>query len=196
MQNTFQLKGQIWLTGYANRESLFQDSRGMRYIHEILALTSDQCLGVTDLVSRAPGRGGQVAHPDQAPAIVEALMNGDLVHQSAHRPDYLLPPQVASGLQDVLDARQEQLTRAVNGAERAELMEEIKNIGSYVKAARSNGRFQDRAKRDRSSVKNAIKRAIKVIAQYDQDLARHLRNCIRTGYWCSYQPERPVAWSL
>jgi hypothetical protein len=196
MKNTFQLKGQIWRTVYANRECFFRDSRGMRYIHQLLALKSDECLGATDLVGRAPGRGGQVAHPEEVPAIVEALTNGDLVHQSAHRPDYLLPSQVALDLQDVLAARQEQLTHAVNGAERAELADEIENIGSYMKAARSNGRFQDRAKRDRSSVKNAITRAIKVIAEHDPDLARHLRNSIRTGYWCSYQPEKPIGWSL
>jgi hypothetical protein len=196
MKDTFELKGQIWRTVYGNRECLFQDSRGMRYIHEILALTSDQCLGVTDLVSRAPGRGGQVARPEQVPGIVEALTNGDLVHQSAHRPDCILSPRVAIAVQDVLNARQEQLTRAANGAERAELSDEIEKTMTYLKEARSHIRFEDRAKRDRSSVTNAITRAIKVIAEHDPDLARHLRNSIRTGYTCSYQPEKPIAWLL
>ena len=196
MKATFELKGQIWRTVYANKERFFRDSRGMRYIHQLLALKSFECFGVTDLASRAPGRGGQVAPPEQAPAIVEALVNGDLVDQSSHGPDYLLPSQIALDLQDNLDARQEQLTLAANGAERAELADEIENTRAYLKEARSRVRFDDRARRDRSSVKNAITRAIKVIAQYDQDLARHLRNSIRTGYSCSYQPERPVEWSL
>jgi non-specific serine/threonine protein kinase len=99
-------------------------------------------------------------------------------------------------VQDVLDARQEQLTHATNGAPRAELVDEINKLKAYLEEARSHVRFEDRAKRDRSSVKNAIKRAIKVIAEHDPGLARHLRNSIRTGYSCSYRPEKPVAWSL
>jgi hypothetical protein len=196
VKNTFQLRGQIWHTDYSSKECFFQDSRGLRYIHELLALKSSERLGVTDLVSRAPGRGGPVASPEQVSAIVEALTNGDLVHQSAHCPDYLLSPGAMIAVQDVLDAKREQLTDAANGAERAELLDEINKLRAYLKEARSHIRFEDRAKRDRSSVKNAIKRAIKVIAQHNQDLARHLRNSIRTGYSCSYQPERSVAWSL
>ena len=196
MKNIFELKGQIWRTVYGQKECYFQDSRGMRYIHELLALTSDQCLGVTDLVSRAPGRGGQVARPEQVPAIVEALTNGDLVQQSAHRPDYILSPRVAMAVQDALEARQEVLAHATNGAERAELADEIEKTLAYLKEAHSHIRFEDRPKRDRSSVKNAITRVIKVIAQHDPVFARHLRNSIRTGYTCSYQPERPVEWFL
>ena len=196
MKPTFILKGQFWRTVYANKECFFRDSRGMHYIHQLLALKSSERLGVTNMVSLAPGRGGQAASPEQVPAIVEALVNGDLVHQASHRPDYLLPSQVALDLEDVLDARQKQLTHAVNGAELAELADEIEQIKAYLKEACSHVRFDDRAKRDRSSVKNAITRAIKVIAQYDPDLARHLRNSIRTGYSCSYQPERPTEWSL
>ena len=27
-------------------------------------------------------------------------------------------------------------------------------------------------------------------------LARHLRNAVRTGTWCVYEPEAPVRWEL
>ena len=27
-------------------------------------------------------------------------------------------------------------------------------------------------------------------------LGRHLENAVRTGTWCSYRPEAPVAWEL
>jgi hypothetical protein len=84
MKNTFQLRGQIWRTVYGQKERYFRDSRGMRYMSEILALNTSECIGVTELVSRAAGWSGQVACLEQAPAIVEALMNGDLVDQGSH----------------------------------------------------------------------------------------------------------------
>jgi hypothetical protein len=196
MKHIFKLKGTIWRMVYGNRECFFQDLKGLHHIHELLPLKSFEHLSSTDLVSRAPGRSSQVASPQQVSATVEALASGDLVHQSSHCPDYLLSPRVTIDLQGVLDTKQEQLTQETNGAARAELVDEIEKTKAYLKEARSNLRFIDRAKRDRSSVKNAITRAIKVIAQHDPDLARHLRNSIRTGYWCSYEPEKPVVWFL
>jgi hypothetical protein len=48
-----------------------------------------------------------------------------------------------------------------------------------------------RAGRDRNG---RIRAAISTIAAQDDTLARHLRNTIRTGRLCSYQPEEAVSW--
>jgi hypothetical protein len=196
MENTFQLKGQIWRKVYGNKEHFYRDYKGLNYIHQLLALKLSERLSATDLVIRAGGEAGDVGSPEQVKAILADLMEGNVVNLTAHRPDYLLPTKVIIALQDYLRAKEEELAQAADGAARAELADEIKKVRAYLKVARSNVRFEDRAKRDRTSVRNAIRRAIKVIAKDDEDLARHLKNSIRTGYWCSYQPERPVAWRL
>jgi hypothetical protein len=41
-----------------------------------------------------------------------------------------------------------------------------------------------------------IRAAINAIAAQDDILARHLRNTIRTGRICSYQPEENVRWKI
>jgi hypothetical protein len=41
-----------------------------------------------------------------------------------------------------------------------------------------------------------IRAAVKKIAEADPELGRHLANTIRTGTWCSYQPEGDTQWVL
>jgi hypothetical protein len=48
--------------------------------------------------------------------------------------------------------------------------------------------------RARKAVTMRIRAAISTIAAQDDTLARHLRNTIRTGRLCSYQPEEAVSW--
>jgi len=195
MKNIFQLKGRICQTVYSNKECFFPDSRGLYYIRQLLTLKSGESLGVTELTSRAPGKNGPVARPEQAQGIIQAILDGEVNDQSSYSPDYLLSAQDRTNIENALAAKQEQLTQAENGVANAELADEIDTIETYLKNARSDIRFTDREKRDRSSVKNAIKRAIKEASQCNSDLARHLRNSIRTGYSCSYEPETPTEWT-
>jgi hypothetical protein len=52
----------------------------------------------------------------------------------------------------------------------------------------------DPAERARKAVTMRIRAAISAVAAQDDVLARHLRNTIRTGRVCSYQPEETVSW--
>jgi hypothetical protein len=52
------------------------------------------------------------------------------------------------------------------------------------------------AERARSSVTWRIRSAIKRIGAVHPRLARHLRNAVRTGTFCVYQPESPIDWTL
>ncbi len=59
--------------------------------------------------------------------------------------------------------------------------------------ARSVGSAAERA---RSAVTWRLRAAIKRVGEYDEDLGRHLAHSVRTGTWCVYDPEHPVAWSV
>jgi hypothetical protein len=41
-----------------------------------------------------------------------------------------------------------------------------------------------------------VRDAVRRIAAHDPELGRHLDRSIRTGTFCSYEPETPVAWRL
>jgi hypothetical protein len=51
----------------------------------------------------------------------------------------------------------------------------------------------DRARR---TVGTRIRISLDRIEQADPPVGRHLRTCIRTGTFCSYEPDRPVRWVL
>ncbi len=52
------------------------------------------------------------------------------------------------------------------------------------------------AERARSAVTQRIRATIRRIGSEIPTLERHLENSIRTGMFCSYQPERPVDWTI
>jgi hypothetical protein len=75
--------------------------------------------------------------------------------------------------------------------ERAALLEQLGQaygIGTRVRRAGSP------AERARTAVTWRIRDAIRRIDAVHPDLGRHLRNSIRTGAVCAYEPEAPVRW--
>ena len=57
-------------------------------------------------------------------------------------------------------------------------------------------RTGDRAERARTTVTSRVRDALARIERVHPDLGRHLRASVRTGVFCSYQPERRVAWDV
>jgi hypothetical protein len=76
-------------------------------------------------------------------------------------------------------------------AERSMLAAELAGALGLGGRARFGG---DSGERARKAVTMRIRAAISSIAAQDDTLARHLRNTIRTGRLCSYQPEEAVSW--
>src|SRR5262249_46271243 len=54
----------------------------------------------------------------------------------------------------------------------------------------------DHVERARKAVAGRVRQALDRIESVDGRLGRHLRNSIRTGTACSYEPEHPVDWRL
>ena len=57
-------------------------------------------------------------------------------------------------------------------------------------------RAGDPAEKARSAVTARIRAAIGKVDQAHPALGRHLERSVRTGRFCSYQPEEPVAWTV
>jgi hypothetical protein len=79
-------------------------------------------------------------------------------------------------------------------AERDALVAELTRsvgIGGRLRRAGS-----DPDERQRKAVSARVKASIERIEALHPALGRHLRASIRTGFWCGYEPERPVTWRV
>jgi hypothetical protein len=57
-------------------------------------------------------------------------------------------------------------------------------------------RLGDLAERARTTVTWRLRYALRKVAATHQALGRHLAASVRTGAFCVYQPETPVAWGF
>jgi hypothetical protein len=174
-----QRSGQIWLVEWRGRHSTARDSKGLRDLAVLLARPG-QPVPALELVEAAGGPPAAAAGASLGPVLDEtarrayrqrlADLAGELAEAEAHA--------------DL--GRLERLQ-----AERSMLANELASALGLGGRARFAG---DPAERARKAVTMRIRAAITAIAAQDGALARHLRNTIRTGRLCSYQPEGTVRW--
>jgi hypothetical protein len=72
------------------------------------------------------------------------------------------------------------------------LVDELSSSVGLGGRARMSG--PDPVERLRKAVTARVRDAIRRIAAVHPPLGRHLTNSVRTGTYCSYQPEHPVVW--
>ncbi|MFL6204078.1 MAG: ATP-binding protein [Acidimicrobiales bacterium] len=83
---------------------------------------------------------------------------------------------------------------AVLAIERDALVDQLTTAFGLARQGRRLGSDPD--ERLRKAVSARIKASIDRLDGLDPALGRHLRASVRTGFWCSYAPERPVAWTV
>jgi hypothetical protein len=122
-----------------------------------------------------------------------------------------VPPQADTGAAIDERARRayvqrlETLRDALGEAERrndigriAPLRDEIAHLaGELARAYGGDGRPRlagSTRERARINVRNNISNALNVLKRSDEHLWRHLVAAVRTGTFCTYRPERRVAW--
>ncbi len=77
--------------------------------------------------------------------------------------------------------------------ERDALLDELRRNFDVKGRAR---RLGDTSERARKTVRARVKDAIADIEQADPVLGAHLRDAVRTGTFCSYQPAEPTSWTV
>jgi tetratricopeptide (TPR) repeat protein len=100
-------------------------------------------------------------------------------------------------LEDDLDEadRHGDLARAAAlGAERDALVDELSAAFGLGGRARAVGSAPD--ERLRKAVSARVRASIGRIEALSPALGRHLRGAVRTGFWCAYEPEHPVTWTI
>lgn len=164
-------------TGWTVGGFTLPDLKGLHYLHELLSRP-----GVDIDAAALAGAG------------VDAADTGEILDTTALAAYRARLAEIEHLLDDA-DTRGDPTTSARLGDEREALLAELRAATGIGGRRRRTGSTDERA---RVAVRKAIAAAIARIEAVDPGLARMLRDTVRTGGACRYdpQPDRPVDWIL
>lgn len=170
----FHRSGDMWAMSRSGHEVLLRDSKGIRYLAELIAANGRE-LHVLDLAGAGLEQPGSELVDDAA--------------RSAYR-------QRLAELEEELDEAErfgdpERVRRASD--ERDSLNAEL--AAALGLGGRSR-RTPSSVERARKAVSNRIRDALVRIEREDPELGAHLRRSVRMGSECAYRPEPRSRWSL
>lgn len=167
----FRMEGGIWALVYGGTTVRLRDSKGLRDLAVLL---------------RSPGTAVHVMELTGAPVAATAA-DLDATAIAAYRRRLLdIEEDLADADADHDTYRSENLR-----IEQEFLIAELTGAIGLGGRVRRSG---DPTERARKAVTARIRDSIARITKVHPRLGRHLANAVRTGTWCSYEPEQPVRW--
>ncbi len=201
----FRKEGEYWTVGYGGNAFRLKDTKGLGYLAHLLRHPAAE-FHVLDLVG---GIAGQRDDDESSPS-VRGLPRGD---EGLEKAGIHVAPLGDAG--EMLD-EQAKLSYRRRVSELREDLEEAKELGNVARAEQTeqeidaltrelsravglggrNRRAASASERARQSITKTIKAVLERIAQSDARLGDILSRCIRTGTFCSYQPDPdfPISW--
>lgn len=168
---TMTAEGDVWAITHAGRTFRVKDSRGVAILAELVR-EPGRAFHVLELVGSAAGADAGDAGPllDARAKAAYRERVAALEEQLAEAEDFGDPGRSARAREE-LEALRAELARAfgLGGRER--------RAGAAAERARTN-------------VKRRLQLAIRKIGEHDPELARHLGWAVRTGTFCTYEPDR------
>lgn len=169
----FRLAGGVWTVGYGGVETHLPDAKGLRDLAVLLAQPGEPVNAVQLHTGRPPQGGADEVLDDRAKAayrrrlaeLESEIDEAELAHD-AYR------AEKAAAERDVL----------------------IAELSTAVGLGGRSRRLGDERERARKAVSARIRDAISRIAKANPSLGGHLTESVRTGTWCSYEPDQPPHW--
>src|SRR3984893_7660507 len=206
-KGVFRKEGEYWTVGCSAKGCRLKDTRGLGYLAHLLRHPAAE-FHVLDLFGGIASRREE----DESSHSVQGLPRGaeDLEKAGIHITGLgdageMLDEQAKVAYRRPLSELREELEGAkelgnVERAERAE--QEIDALTSELSRAVGlggrNRRAASASERARQTITKSIKSELDRIAQSDATLAEISSRCIKTGTFCSYQPDAdfPIAWEF
>jgi tetratricopeptide (TPR) repeat protein len=193
----FRKQGEYWILSWARSESRLKERKGFHYIAWLLRHPGQE-LAAQDLIANVEPAGlpaGSAGKPHRGQS---ATITGSL-GDAGPALDATAKAQYKRRLADL--GAELELAEQLNDPGRAErTRSEIEFIHAELAAALGLGgrsrKISSHAERARLAVTKTVKGALTQIRQAHPELGRHLTLSIRTGNFCVYLPEQPVAWKL
>ena len=173
-ENLLRRDGQVWTVVFAGVTAHVKDVKGMADLAVLLARP-----------------GTEVSAGDLAGGTVEGDA-GEILDAQA-RDAYKARLVELEAELDAADAAGDSARSDAAQAERDALLAQLSSAFGLGGRPRRAGAATERA---RGAVTWRVRDAIARIEAVHPDLGHHLRRSVRTGTWCAYDPDPPVAWSL
>jgi AAA ATPase domain len=176
----FRCEGDVWTLSYEGTTVRVKDLKGLHYIRTLL---------------REPEREFHIADLAGAALVLEAgTGSGNELLDARARLEYR---RRLGELQEALDRAEDDndLLRATRAREEIDRLTEQLSAAYMPGAAHAQERSAAQQNLRKAVAKN-IRSALGRIQAVHEPLWRHLYNAVRTGVFCSYRPERHVAWSV
>jgi hypothetical protein len=160
-------EGRYWRLAWRGRVSTVPDSKGLRDL-AVLLTRPGRPVPATELAGTAAGGG-----------LGEVL---DATARAAYRRRVAELDEIIDGTDPIAAER----ARTERDAVATELAAAVGLHGPRMAG--------DPAERARKAVTMRIRAAVRTIEAVDPALARHLRNAVKTGRLCAYEPDIDVVW--
>jgi tetratricopeptide (TPR) repeat protein len=187
--NQFCRDGTHWSIIYQGKALRMKDSRGIRYLAQLLRYPQQE-FHVLDLAN---------SNASESPAMMPPVL--DRAVSAGEMLDPKAKAQYAQGLND-LRAELQDAERCNDLGRVAKVQKEIEEITTALSASLGLGgrsrHFASNAERARVAVSKRIRAAITQIRELNPDLGRHLAASVGTGNFCSYRPDpkHPIDWQF
>jgi predicted ATPase len=200
----FRKEGEFWTVGYRDRAFLLKGTKGFAYLAHLLRHPGTE-FHVLDLVGGMAAGTAEDEPKLRMPRGDDELQKAGINITGLGDAGEMLDEQAKSTYRRRLSELREELEEAkgFGNTERAEKAEaEVDALTSELSRAVGLGGRDRRAgsasERARQTVSKTIKSVLERIAQSDAALGDIFSRCIRTGYFCSYQPDplSPIAWEF
>lgn len=170
--NSFVKEGDLWQIGFDGHSVTLRHAKGLADIAALLEQTGQE-VHCSELMGNTTEAVGVAVLDRQAKREYEQKINE--LREELEEAELMNNLEMASRL----------------SAEYEQLVEHLSNSLGLAGEPRKAGSSVEKA---RAAVTLRIRGTIKKIAPVHESLAQHLTNAIRTGTFCSYQPEKPVDW--
>ena len=194
-------QGEYWTLAFEDRLICLRDSKGLRLLALLLREPGRE-FHVLDLVARIDPEGIDASGPRIEPEELAKLTVLSAVGEDGGEPlDAQARTEYRQRLVELTDELEEARKFRDEGRV-ARIEDEIDQVERELKNAFGlsgrSGKAGSAAEQARVNVTKNIGRALDQIEAKHQSLGRFLKSTIKTGIFCSYQPDPcfPVAWSF
>jgi predicted ATPase/class 3 adenylate cyclase len=179
-------EGDVWAITYEDRTFRIRDTKGLRYLADLLAAPRREVPAIDLAATSGSGPRAIAAGVAAEAGLAPVVRTTDPLLDSAARGAY----------RDRLRDLQEEIDEAErfgDGERASRAREEFEFLARELTVATGLGgrdrRAPSDAERARQSVSKAIRQTLDRIEKHDRALAAHLRHSIRLGALCGYLPD-------